>query len=147
MKLCLICFTLSVSLAAHAQTVHVTQYPADVCPDVAAVAARLIGEYPHPSGWRYVVACDETGWGRLIELAAPGQNADDIFGATEPSVRLTILRGTRLVYPRAGEPTPDHTVAHELAHIFLHSSDDTSADRLCKRWMESHGNFDATAGG
>jgi hypothetical protein len=129
-----------------AQSVRVIQYPANGCPAVAATAERLIESYPHPASWRFIVACDESAWDHLAKIAAPGENPDTVFGTTEQKVSLTILRGSRMTNQRPGEPTPDHIVSHELAHVFLRTSDDIAVDRLSKRWMESRGIYDATAG-
>jgi hypothetical protein len=135
--------TFAAATLLSAQTVRVQQYPkAGGCGAAASVAEEVIKAYPHPDSWHYVVACDDTAWTHLIGLAAPGERAEFVYGATEPKTQLMILRGTRLVTPRAGEPTPNHIISYGLARIFLHDSDEVAADQLSQRWMNARDHFD-----
>jgi hypothetical protein len=113
------------------------QYPAQACPKAASIVKSLIDKYPHPTGWLFVVVCDDTTWEKLLYNAGNGR-ADYIFGATVLAKKTTLFRGTRIEHPRAvdGDPGADHTVSHELAHIYLRSHDDATVDKLSLEWME-----------
>jgi hypothetical protein len=141
----LVISTFAVSTLLAAQSVKVQQYPkAGGCDAAAAVAEQVIKAYPHPASWHYVVACDDAAWTHLIGVAAPGERAEFVYGATEPKTQLMILRGTRLVNPRAGEPTPNHIISYGLARIFLRDSDEVAAEQLSQRWMNTRNHFDET---
>lgn len=103
----------------------------------------LVSEYPHPAAWKYADVCDESSWRQVVREFAPvASDPDTVYGITLPSSHITFFRGTRIAKARPDEPTPDHIVAHELAHIYLNSPDDSVVDALAKEWMAKRNEFD-----
>jgi hypothetical protein len=122
--------------AAPTVAINVAQYPVEHgCDAAAQAAADLIKLYPHEEGWKYVVVCDELSWQKLMILSAT-EDASYVYGSTFPTKHVTFLRASTLVATKYGQPTPNHIVAHELAHVFLHSRDEIGVDKLAEKWLK-----------
>jgi hypothetical protein len=105
------------------------------CVKEGALFMKLLSDYPHPaSGWNFVVICDDTTWQHVLRKAGIADGPGERYGETDIEHNLTLIRGVKLVRSDMGV-TPDHIVAHELAHIMLHSTDEARVDRQAFAWM------------
>ncbi|HVJ07225.1 MAG TPA: ImmA/IrrE family metallo-endopeptidase [Acidisarcina sp.] len=59
-----------------------------------------------------------------------------IYSSTDIDAGTTFLRGTTLLHPDLPEAAPDHVIAHELAHIMLHSRDEAVVEAQTRKWLE-----------
>jgi predicted SprT family Zn-dependent metalloprotease len=61
-------------------------------------------------------------------------HSGDIYGATFLPTHLTLLRGSSFDQV---QPDPELVIAHELAHIYLHSEDEVEVDHASREWVET----------
>ena len=95
--------------------------------------------YPHPStGWSFVVVCDEESWKHLMQRTFLDKKLGEHYGETDIDKGITLIRGYKLLNPDAGA-SPEHIIAHELAHIMLHSRDEKKVDRQAEMWVAQQG--------
>ena len=105
------------------------------CVKQGARFMKLLSEYPHPaSGWNFVVVCDDTTWQHVLRKAGIADGPGERYGETDIAHNLTLIRGDKLIHADMGV-TPEHIVAHELAHVMLHSTDEAKVDRQAFAWM------------
>ncbi|HEX6772448.1 MAG TPA: hypothetical protein VF126_10515 [Acidobacteriaceae bacterium] len=96
---------------------------------------KLLSAYPHPaSGWTFVVVCDDTTWHHVMRNAGMAEGPGERYGETDIEHNLTLIRGAKLIHADMGV-TPEHIVAHELAHVMLRSTDEAKVDRQAFTWM------------
>lgn len=135
---------LGLSLSAVAQT-PIKYFPShpptagsipQACLDEGDSLKAQLTRFPHPDKWTFVIACDDHAWDDLLALAGHAGTSRVIFGATNPDNHSTLLRGTTLV-GKDREMTPEHLVAHELAHVYLHSSNERRVGDQALEWMKS----------
>jgi hypothetical protein len=142
MKSFIFALMLAVSASAPALTISAyatgkTTVQASCMPAVNIVLAGL-KRYPHPADWKFTVVCDAEGWRKVVRT-----DPDHVYAITSLPNRVTYFYGVRLVDPTQNDPKPEHTVAHELAHIYLNEpSDEQRADLQAKQWMAAYGLYD-----
>jgi hypothetical protein len=105
------------------------------CQREAKVFAQTLVRYPRPLSWHWVLVCDEAGWRRFLRLSGRAED-DQIYASTDLEARTSYLRGQRLLHPGDLRAGPDEVVAHELAHIWLESTDEGRAECLARWWQE-----------
>lgn len=136
--------TLLVS-CAHAQTTFryfPSHPPADgsipqLCLDEGRELNAQLARFLHPETWTFVVACDDRAWDDLMALSGHAGSSRVMFGATNPDNHSTLLRGTNLL-GKDRVMTPEHLVAHELAHVYLHSSDERRVEDKALDWLKAN---------
>jgi hypothetical protein len=108
-------------------------------PHECIVAGDTLNEqlkaFPRPDSWTFIVACDDMAWTDLM-LTARNVQGRLIYGATNPDNHTTLLRGTTLRGEGDNRMTAEHLVSHELAHIYMHSSDENRVDKQAVKWMQ-----------
>ena len=109
------------------------------CVTEGVVFMKLLSAYPHPaSGWHFVVVCDDATWLHVLRKAGMTGGPGEHYGETDIENDLTLIRGAKLIHPDMGV-SPEHIVAHELAHVILHSTDEGKVDRQAFAWMAERG--------
>ena len=117
------------AFAKPGQTVSAT------CKQEVQVFEQLASEFPHPkTGWRFVVLCDEPTWNQFMERSGERLDGLDHYGETDIDQHLTIIRGWKLIHPDLGVD-PEHFVAHELAHVMLHSRNEAKVEKVALQWL------------
>jgi hypothetical protein len=119
-----------------------SQPPADgSIPQVCLVEGESLRNqlslFPHPQTWTFVIACDTNAWDDLMALSDHADRGRSIFGATNPNNHSTLMRGSTLLGKDAPDMTAEHMVAHELAHIYLHSSNESRVDEQALEWIKA----------
>lgn len=101
-----------------------------------------VSHYPHPVDWTYYVVCDAERWMRVANpLAAANHTGPmSLLGLTNIGQRMTAIRADALRNEVPGF-TAEHVVAHELAHVYLHTTDDDPVERLATRWVTGKGGY------
>ncbi len=103
------------------------------CQAQATILARAIAAYPHPESWRWVMLCDDAAWQHFLRHV---DRADlRVYALTDIEGQVTCFRGFTLLHPDDPSAQPNHVVAHELAHIRLHTSDEDRAEALAQSWL------------
>jgi len=116
-----------------------------VCLDQGEALKGQLALFPHPERWTFVIACDDRAWDDLMALAGHAGYGRGIFGATNPDNHSTLLRGTTLL-GQDRVMMPEHLVAHELAHVYLHSSDERRVEDRATDWLRAgHNRMQAVA--
>jgi len=107
------------------------------CIDAKTILADALSAYPHPDKWTYIIACDENAWHQVMTHIGITESDGKHLGETDFSddVKLTYLNGAALVALNDVRTTPEHVVAHELCHIYLHSHDEKKVDKLATDWV------------
>lgn len=109
--------------------------PAD-CQQAAQAFVHLASRFPHPkSGWEFVIVCDEGTWKAAIQRMDLTNEPGEHYGETDIDRNITLFRGWKLIHPDM-QATPEHIVAHELAHIMLHSRDEFLVDKTALDWVD-----------
>jgi hypothetical protein len=116
--------------------------PTDDCKRAEMLVAVVGSKLPLPKGdWHFVVVCDEVSWQHLIIAQAEHLREEDrdpskgeIYADTILDKKITIFRGYKLVHPDENV-APEHTIAHELAHIYLDSANENKVDRQADTWV------------
>jgi hypothetical protein len=102
------------------------------CTEASAIVTPLIAQFHGPADWTWIIACDEAAWHR-IEVHIGQQNSVGglILGTTDLENHVTYIRGFYVLHPFNTDALaqPDHTIAHELGHITLNTSNETKAER------------------
>jgi hypothetical protein len=107
--------------------------PAECLREAGLLVGRLV-RYPRPASWRWVLVCDEAGWARFLRLSGRGGQGE-IYASTDLESGTTYVRGSKLLNPDDLRASPDAVIAHELAHIQLHSRDEVAAEALGRSWL------------
>lgn len=116
----------------------------------------LVGEFPSPNAWTFFVVCDDATWHYdFANIATDGRNSAiptaQMYGVTVLDKHITYIRGTKLLhtvrynYEIGADPTPAVIVAHELAHIYLNSTDEGKVQALAVRWVNAAAQHDSLA--
>lgn len=110
------------------------------CQEQAAVLARELADFPRPDTWHWVIVCDDSGWRQFLRQrdgfpADMGVRKESIYASTHLAAHLTCLRGSTLLRPDSPLAKADHVVAHELAHILLHTADEERAEQRALFWL------------
>ncbi|WP_026441549.1 ImmA/IrrE family metallo-endopeptidase [Pseudacidobacterium ailaaui] len=109
------------------------------CQQAAQLFAHLAAIYPHPkSGWHFVIVCDDNSWDAVMQKMGLVDGLTH-YGETEIDRRITLFRGRKLIHPDTGV-SPEFIVAHELAHIMLHSRNEQIVDLTARKWVENFRN-------
>ncbi|MDR3734606.1 MAG: hypothetical protein P4L10_03615 [Acidobacteriaceae bacterium] len=112
------------------------QTASDTCKAEVQAFMRMATVYPHPAtGWHFVIVCDESTWKIFLQKAGLNNEPGEHYGETDIDKNITVIRGWRLIHPDT-LVSPEHIVAHELAHIILHSRDEVEVDKQAQAWME-----------
>lgn len=145
--------TLTLSAGAQNQvsaiSIHLKQGQAipSECQLEAQVFKQIASVYPHPkTGWSFVVICDEDSWNAALRRMGINDPLREHFGETDIDHDITYIRGWSLVHYRAGYPTRDHIIAHELAHIMLNSRDEQLVDTTARRWVNRRDTVEIAGG-
>ncbi len=103
------------------------------CQAQVNILASALGSYPHPENWRWLVLCDDAVWQHFLRHV---DRADlHVYALTDIDGQVTCFRGFTLVHPDSPSAEPNHVVAHELAHIRLHTRDEDRAEALAESWL------------
>lgn len=108
-----------------------------VCLDAGAALKTEMSKFPVPAKWTFVIACDTAAWDNLMALSNHADRSRSIFGATNPDNQSTLMRGTTLLGQDEPEMSATHMVAHELAHIYMHSADERKVDMQALAWIKA----------
>lgn len=110
-----------------------------VCLDEGSVLRTELQRFPHPSKWTFIVACDETSWAAVERHVDWSNVPGKVLGLTDIDNGITYLRGWSLIHPFDGTEgaCPEHVIAHELAHIYLHSSDEGRVEDQALDWLKA----------
>lgn len=110
-----------------------------VCLDEGSVLRTELQKFPHPSKWTFIVACDETSWAAVERHVDWSNVPGKVLGLTDIDHGITYLRGWSLIHPFDGteEACPEHVIAHELAHVYLHSSDERRVEDQALDWLKA----------
>jgi hypothetical protein len=109
------------------------------CLDEGSVLQTELKRFPHPSKWTFIVACDAASWAAVERHVDWSNVPGKVLGLTDIDHGLTYLRGDTLVRPVNGstEASAEHVIAHELAHIYLHSSDERRVEDKALDWIRT----------
>ncbi len=115
--------------------------PGDAYPQACVDATHLIGpvvsKYPHPTQHRWIIACNDYSWNALLVHLGWDASGKYTMALTDQRAGITYVRAEAIVHPTHGEASaPEHIIAHELAHIFLRSSDEDKVDAQAQTWMK-----------
>src|SRR5580698_7351533 len=80
-----------------------------------------------PTGWDFVIVCDEVSWLDVTRRIFPYQDLREHYGETDIDKSITLIRGYRLLNADRNA-SAELIVAHELAHIMLRSRDEKKVD-------------------
>lgn len=133
------CFGMS---AASAQ-VHITLVAKDsnsaACMNEVKAFEVIAARYPRPANWRFVIVCDEASWTTVLTKLGQYDPRYEVYGSTYLDSGVTYLRGWNLTHTSSDDPSPDRIVAHEEAHIYLHSTNDGKVETLAHQWLKGSG--------
>ena len=104
------------------------------CVTELAQVQTLAKRFHAPDNWHFVMVCDETGWS---DYAAFSQRSEtelvNSSADTDLAEQSTFFRGDRLLTPDALRF--ERVVAHEIASINLHTSDERLIERQLATWL------------
>jgi hypothetical protein len=103
------------------------------CQTQADLLLQTLQRYPHPANWHWILLCDDAAWNHL--LVHIDRSRDSVYAVTDLEGRTTCVRGTTLLRPDQPQASPEHVVAHELAHIMLRTPDEDRAEQLARHWL------------
>jgi hypothetical protein len=109
-----------------------------ICLDAGASLRTEMSKFPVPTKWTFVIACDTAAWDNLMALANHADRSRSIFGATNPDNSSTLMRGSTLLGRDEPEMSAEHMVAHELAHIYMHSPNERLVDMQALAWIKAN---------
>lgn len=113
--------------------------PPQTCVDTYRIIKPLISSYPHPESWTWIMACDDRTWTGLLQHLGQESAGQYIYALTDQENHITYVRAEGILHPAQGPVSePDHVIAHELAHIYLHSADERLVDHQAIDWQRSH---------
>jgi hypothetical protein len=90
-----------------------------------------------PEGWTWIVACDEIAWKRvedhLGQLGVQGR----ILATSDLEYHITYVRAEDVLHPVAPglAYSAEHTIAHELGHILMHTADEDKAEKKARELL------------
>ena len=88
--------------------------------------------------WRWIIIADDTMWYQmLIKMGIDHNQQVEYYGQTDIDRGITFIRGWTLLHPdRSGfEGCPEHVIAHEMAHVYLHSRDEKMVEETARQWV------------
>jgi hypothetical protein len=111
--------------------------PPPACVDTYRIIKSLISSYPHPDSWTWIMACDDRTWTSLLQHLGQDTAGKYTFALTDQKNHITYVRVQGILNPTDGAASrPEHVLAHELAHIYLHSSDERQVDEQATAWIK-----------
>jgi hypothetical protein len=116
------------------------------CKQEEIAFAKIASRLPLPEKWTFYVVCDEPSWSNYVQRITIEKHlgmSTEVYGATYQQGGYTVLRGYKLTHPDE-LTTPERIVAHELAHIYLHSSNEEQVDKLARTWVKDLGDTRVT---
>jgi hypothetical protein len=123
--------------------IHLTLSAADTnstsCMDEVAAFKKIASRYPRPAAWHFIIVCEETSWKTVLSNLHQYDPRYEVYGSTYLDSGVTYLRGWKLTHTSASDPSPDRIIAHEDAHIYLHSTDDEKVESLAQKWVKQSG--------
>jgi hypothetical protein len=88
--------------------------------------------------WKYVIVADDTMWKQLmVKMGFDPNTPLQYFGQTDIDHSITFIRGWALIHPELFGQDPEHIIAHEMAHIYLHSRDEKLVDDQAVAWIKA----------
>jgi hypothetical protein len=108
------------------------------CKQASDVVVPFITEY-HSPAWTWVIVCDEAAWKQFaVHIGAPDSDLT-IMAETDLQGRMTFVRGYTALHPlnNRAESQPEHTVAHELGHILLSTTDEGKAEKKANELLKA----------
>lgn len=85
------------------------------------------------------MACDDRTWASLLQHLGHDTAGQYTYALTDQKNHITYLRAEGILNPTQGpDSEPEHVIAHELAHIYLHSSDERRVDAQATAWQKSN---------
>jgi hypothetical protein len=135
----LLCFGTTSSSAQ----VHITLVGKDsnsaACMNEVKAFEVIAARYPRPANWRFVIVCDDASWVTVLTKLGQYDPRYEVYGSTYLNSGVTYLRGWNLTHTSSDDPSPDRIVAHEEAHIYLHSTNDGKVETLAHQWLKESG--------
>jgi len=101
-----------------------------VCLQQVEKFKAIANNYPLPAMWTFLIACDDAQWSLFLRHEGIILDGRTHYGETDIQGGMTVLRGQTLLHPDAPGATPDHVIAHELAHIALRSDDEDKVESV-----------------
>ncbi|MCU1251559.1 MAG: hypothetical protein JWQ49_4588 [Edaphobacter sp.] len=97
----------------------------------------LIAQFHGPADWTWIIACDEAAWHRIEMHTGQANVSGKILGSTDLENHVTYIRGFAVLHPflDTAEAQPEHTIAHELGHILMNTSNETKAERKARELL------------
>lgn len=112
-------------------------------PSADAVAeAKIFGQvarqFPlREKQWKWVIVADDALWHQLIiRMGFRDDPRISYYGQTDLEGHQTYIRGWTLLHPDQPDAAPEHVIAHEMAHVYLHSTDEVVVDKTAHQWMK-----------
>jgi hypothetical protein len=105
--------------------------PPQACVDTAHTIAPIITRYPHPAQWRWIIACNDRSWDALLQHLGWDARGKYTIALTDQKAHITYIRAEAMA------PEAEDIVAHELAHIYLHSGDEQRVDAQAVTWIKN----------
>jgi hypothetical protein len=106
------------------------------CHEEAHNFAQSLVRYPRPLLWHWILVCDDAGWQRFLRLSGRAEGVE-IYASTDLLGRTSYVRGSKLLNPCELQVNPDVILAHELAHIWLKTADETRVRDLVRSWQRA----------
>jgi len=141
-------FVLALAFPAHAQVkiaytsshAKAGQPVPSECIEAGKSLVTQLNRFPRPDNWTFIIACDAKAWSNLKADAGLSFNGLDVYGATNLKNSTTLLSGDTLRGKDASVLTPEHLVAHELAHIVLknytiRADNEQQVESLAQGWL------------
>ena len=132
------------SIPAHARiqlySSFATTGPAPTeCIQASAIVTPLIAQFHGPADWTWIIACDEAAWHRVEMHTGQANVSGKILGLTNLENHVTYIRGFAVLHPfnDTAEAQPQHTIAHELGHILMNTSNETKAERKAQELLSA----------
>jgi hypothetical protein len=123
--------------------IHLTLSAVDtsspVCVDEVTAFKKIASRYPRPATWRFIIVCEESSWKTVLTNLGQYDPRYEVYGSTYLDSGVTYLRGWKLTHTSSSDPSPDRIVAHEDAHIYLHSTNDYKVENLAQKWVKQSG--------
>jgi hypothetical protein len=93
---------------------------------------RHLVEFGTPKQWTWIVVCDEASWQQVETHTGQTNLEGKLLGLSNLDSQMTYIRGFAVLHPFSARPEaqPQHTIAHELGHILLHTADEDKAEKI-----------------
>jgi hypothetical protein len=86
--------------------------------------------------WQWIIVADDAAWKLLmIRMGFDANEHIEYYGQTDIDHGITFIRGWTLTHPDRIEANPEHVIAHEMAHVYLHSRDEKLVDETAEQWL------------